>query len=476
MRRLSLVALALVAGCGQLKQTFTGRAATAAEAGSLRLTSERLAGMLSALRGPQITADAGRFLANLWVDYALFAQAAASGKLPTDSASAAEALWPEIAELRTGHWHDSIVAHRPGVTPAAADSVYQGGEIRVFQHILIGAGSGAKPAEKAAARRKAEATLARLRRGADFGRVAAEVSDDPGSKGDQGYLPPSPRGRFVPSFDSAGWKLAPGAMSGIVETPFGYHIIKRPTAAAVQQRLVTFLGQRGGARADSTYMDALARANDLKVLPGAAAEMRAATLDPARARNSSTPLAAFKGGSLTVGEYLHWVRALPPQFSLQLKQANDTMLSRFARVLSLNLLLLRQADSAGIRLTRDEWSDLYGRYTASLDSLKTEMAIAPGAGPDSVGRQVDRYFDRLISGQVQLRPLPPALGSLLRDRSRFRVVDAGVTRAVSLAQARRTREDTAGRAGAGAGAAAGPGAGPERGPLRPAPGPPPVPR
>jgi parvulin-like peptidyl-prolyl isomerase len=114
------------------------------------------------------------------------------------------------------------------------DSVYNGNEIRVFQHILIGANQKATPQEKAAARKKADATLAKIRKGADFGQLASQLSDDPGSKADQGFLPPSPKGRFVPSFDSAGLEAQPGETSGIVESPFGFHIIKRPSAEAVQ--------------------------------------------------------------------------------------------------------------------------------------------------------------------------------------------------------------------------------------------------
>src|SRR5262249_53767724 len=146
-------------------------------------------------------------------------------------------LWPEVAELRTQHWHDTLAAHRPQPSGQALDSIYNGNEVRVFQHILIGAPQNAKPDAKAAARKRAEATLAKIRKGGDFGQLASHLSDDPGSKADQGFLPPSPRGRFVPTFDSAGWKLGPGETSGVVESPFGYHIIKRPTAAVAEPRL-----------------------------------------------------------------------------------------------------------------------------------------------------------------------------------------------------------------------------------------------
>ena len=85
------------------------------------------------------------------------------------------------------------------------------------------------------ARRKAQATvLARLRAGADFGALALTESQDLGSARDSGYLPPSPRGKFVTAFDSAAWALPPGGLSGIVETPFGYHIIRRPGPEAVR--------------------------------------------------------------------------------------------------------------------------------------------------------------------------------------------------------------------------------------------------
>ena len=195
--------------------------------------------------------------------------------------------------------------------------------------------------------------------------------------------------------------------------------------------------------------------------------MKAALLNPEASKSSDKQLASFKGGELSVAEYLRWVRALPPQYNAQLKQANDSVLSQFARVLSLNLLLLRQADSAKVQITGPEWQGLYGRYTSTLDSLKLDMGVA---GDSTKGANMDhlvgQYFDRLISGKVRLRPMPGALGTMLRQQSRYRINDPGVSRGLELALAQQQKRDSTGG-----------GAHPpvDRPGLKPAPGPAPVP-
>ncbi|HEU5169173.1 MAG TPA: peptidylprolyl isomerase [Gemmatimonadales bacterium] len=464
-KMLAFAAVLALAACGNFRDTFVAKGKVAARAGELTLTPERLADILSGPRGLRVSKEAAAFVTGLWVDYALFAQAAAEGKLPRDSVSAVQALWPELAELRTTHWHDSIVARRPQPAAAAVDSVYHGDDVRVFQHILFGTAANAKRETKAAARKKAEATLSRIRGGADFGQLASELSDDPGSKRDQGFLPPGPRGQFVPQFDSAGWALAPGAMSGVVETQFGYHIIRRPDAAAVRERLTSFVDRRGTQKGDSAYMDDLARSSALEVAKNAGADMKAAAENPEASRNSKKRLTSFKGGGLTVAEYLRWVRALPPPYAAQLRTANDSMLRQFARVLSLNLLLLRQADSAKVGVTPEEWQGLYARYTGALDSLRADMgftAADTGLGSPAVADKVTGYFDRLVAGEVRMRPIPSALGSVLRARAEYRIDAVGVTRAFELAQARLAKSDSAGAAAPPTG-------------MQPAPGPAPVP-
>jgi hypothetical protein len=465
----SLLLGAALAGCSNFRDLFSAHADVVAEAGDQQLTPQRLSQIMAGGKGIRANRDAAMFVTNMWVDYSLFAQAVAKGKLPTDSSSVAKAVWPELAELRGGHWHDSLMARRSNISPNASDSTYQANQVRVLQHILFRTPQNAVPAVRNAARKKAEATLAKIKRGADFGQLAAQLSEDPGSKSDFGYLPPSPKGKFVPAFDSAGWSLSPGAVSGVVETAFGYHIIKRPSQEAVRDRIHSYLVQNAGTRLDSIYMDSLAVINKIKVASGAAAAMRAAGENPEEARKSNKALTTFKGGELTVAEFMRWVRALPPQYASQLKQADDTMLTQFAKILTQNVLLLRQADSAKIGVTPEEWKGLEEHYRGQLDTLRQEMGLDTAGLWDSTASKADRskvaaekvnqYFDRLVAGKSRLRPLPSALASLLRDQSTYRIYDAGVNRAVELAEAARAKTDTSKK----------------NGPMQPAPGPAPIP-
>jgi hypothetical protein len=470
---LSALAAAALAGCSNFRDLFTAHADVAAEAAGTELTSTRLADILAGAGGRQrITREAGDFVAGTWVDYALFGQAVAEGKLPTDSASIAEAVWPEISELKGTHYHDSLMSQRTALSDTAADSLYHISDMRVLQHILFSVKPNTPAEQKTATRRKAEGTLTKVKGGASFSVLASQLSEDPGSKADSGFLPPSQRGRFVPAFDSAAWGLDPGQVSGLVETQFGYHIIRRPRLDDVRSRISAYLQDQAGARLDSAFMDSLASVHQIQVLEGAGAAMRAASEAPDDYRKSQKALVSYKGGQLTVQEYLRWVRALPPQYSAQLRQASDSMLGQFAQVLTQNVLLIKSADEAGMTITPDEWSMLHGRYMTQLDTLKADMDLKGPELTDSSTSQaereklaalkVEKYFDRLVAGKIRLRPLPSALAGLLREELPYQVNDAGVSRAVELALQKRAQSDST----SGGGAA---------GAMRPAPGGPPIP-
>lgn len=94
------------------------------------------------------------------------------------------------------------------------------------RHILIKAESGASDEEKKKSKARAEELLQKLKKGEDFAKLAAEVSDDTGTKAKGGDLDFFPKGTMIPAFDEAAFSLKPGELSKVVETEYGYHIIK----------------------------------------------------------------------------------------------------------------------------------------------------------------------------------------------------------------------------------------------------------
>jgi peptidyl-prolyl cis-trans isomerase C len=92
-------------------------------------------------------------------------------------------------------------------------------------HILISVDPKAKPEEKKAAKEKAEAIRKRLQTGEDFATLAKAESGCPSGKqgGDLGFFG---HGQMVEPFEKAAFALKPGELSDVVETQFGYHIIK----------------------------------------------------------------------------------------------------------------------------------------------------------------------------------------------------------------------------------------------------------
>jgi len=101
-------------------------------------------------------------------------------------------------------------------------------------HILLGVDPKATADEKKAAREKAEKLRKELAAGADFAALAKGNSTCPSSQqgGDLGFFG---KGQMVPEFEKVAFALKPGEISDVVETPFGYHIIKLTEKKAAEK-------------------------------------------------------------------------------------------------------------------------------------------------------------------------------------------------------------------------------------------------
>jgi len=123
-------------------------------------------------------------------------------------------VYPDVVKTRFGY-HLIKVTERQHRFPKIQAS-----------HILIGYHDAEGNIDTAAAKIKAESVLAELNAGAAFEELVTKYSDDPGSKekgGDLGYFE---RRMMVKEFDEVAFKMEVGQISGLVQTNFGYHIIK----------------------------------------------------------------------------------------------------------------------------------------------------------------------------------------------------------------------------------------------------------
>jgi peptidyl-prolyl cis-trans isomerase C len=127
---------------------------------------------------------------------------------------------------------DKEIGSQVAVKPADISAFYEKNPERFQQpetvhasHVLITVPQGADAATKAAARAKAEDVLKQARAGADFAKLARTYSNDASAPrgGDLGFVP---KGQMVPTFEAAAFALAANQISDVVETPFGFHVIK----------------------------------------------------------------------------------------------------------------------------------------------------------------------------------------------------------------------------------------------------------
>ena len=136
---------------------------------------------------------------------------------------------PEKRRIRFLVVDTDSIAETLIISPDASEDFYNAnidryttpGRVRA-SHILLGLGDK----DEETVRQQAEAILAQAKAGADFAELARQYSEDEGTAELGGDLDFFGRGQMVPEFEAAAFEMEPGTVSGLVQTAYGFHIIK----------------------------------------------------------------------------------------------------------------------------------------------------------------------------------------------------------------------------------------------------------
>ena len=452
----SLIAVAAagitLAACEGFKEALTAHVDVAARAESQELSVERLAEMIGNTEFP-ISPEFARTLSGLWVDYQLLGHAAAAGDSLKDTTRLDKVLWPMIAEARVNAFHDKMQAVGPKYDSTANEARYGQGEVLAARHILFRTTPTMTPAQKDSVRQRAEATRARVT-GANFAQIASQTNDDPTAKQQGGSLGLFPRGAMVKEFEQAVLGLQPGQISPLVETQFGYHIIRRAPYSEVRGEIGEAMQRRATQVSDSTFVANLEAGANVQLEDDAAAVARAVVADLDGHREDKAVLARTKIGNFTAEKFGRWVRMFPERQRVQqvIAQSPDSIVRQFVKNMVRNELILHAADSAKIPMDPQQLGQLRGTFAQVIGQAWTQLGVAPTQLSDSAKTEQERerlaaariesYVDRLLVNQAQFVAVPTELSELLRETYEWKIASAGVERAVERARRIRASRDS----------------------------------
>ena len=336
-----------------------------------------------------------------------------------EAAAAAEKLTPQ-QEARRSEWEnqlqlyqfrDSVIFKSVTVPDSSVEAYYKErvGEELKARHVLVPVKADATPEEKSAARARAEEARRKAIDGADFEKLAREYSEPStaAAGGDLGWFG---KGDMVPGFESAAFALPAGEISDVIETRFGFHVIKvedrrKKTLEEVRPQIVEALSGSLRRDAERRYMEDMLAGSALEFYEAnvdtLVAVFRADSVGPVPPPRAQLPIAKWDTGQLTITDVVELYRALPPQNQSAVKALDrDRMLSALTPLVR-NRMLLGRAKAAPLKLDPDRQKKLDERMQALLLSelmerrVKEEVAVSDSAVAATYAAAPERFGESL---------------------------------------------------------------------------------
>ena len=236
---LPLYALALWLAAAPFQQATDTR--VLASTGDWSITAQQFDAILATLPDQarafySIPENRRKFLDEVIEMWVMSAEARARG---IDKEAGTRAILDFYTNNIISNEYNKVIAETNQVSDAAIEAAYKANEndyqeVRLSHILIINADSpairgqnvpDALPADEA--RKKIDEIKGRLAAdGANFAEVAKEVSQDPGSAANGGDLGFITKGQLVPEVETAAYQLAAGTLSDVIESPFGFHILR----------------------------------------------------------------------------------------------------------------------------------------------------------------------------------------------------------------------------------------------------------
>ncbi len=384
-------------------------------------------------------------LANFWVDYTLVA-IAAQEDADLRNVDLEPVLRPqferEIIQLYRAESAQADTAIDDSSLRALWDESPVEGRVHA-RHILLTLPDQATDEQRDSVFNAVNALKRRIEGGESFSDLAIEFSQDPGSRpqgGDMGWFE---RGQMVRPFEEAAFALQPGEISDIVQTPFGFHLIRvdeRDTPDFESQR-DDFRSQVIAQRlrsADSVFLAAVDADANVKVRDGALEVLRAlgnAPWQPLNRRATKRTLVKYADGSLTAGDVQRFIQTRAPEFAGQVQQAPDGPLETLLRDLARDQMLIKRASDSGIDIDPARRDSLIEVTREQLVQAADQLGIRritpiQGESPSgAVERTVRGIIQSVLDGSTNVIPLGVVTASL-RAEYDGRVMHAGILKAM----------------------------------------------
>lgn len=250
----------------QLKEADAGRLKEIFDRGATQIAERKL--LLEAAKGAKTVVPPSELDQALQSEYGRAGGEEAFLKALKDADVSVEYVKTNIGEtLLIQSFLKTVAEKGSKVGEADLRQAYEeekkGDKTATVRHILI-LTQGKTEAEKAEALKKIEGLLARAKAGEDFEALAVQYSEDPGVADNKGLYENFPRGQMVKPFEDAAFSVPVGEISNVVETDFGYHILKvvdrkkeTRTFEEVRSELEARLGQTKQGTAVEDYIKGL---------------------------------------------------------------------------------------------------------------------------------------------------------------------------------------------------------------------------